>query len=184
MEASLSRGRKAAAYLTIVALALGFLALTAAVTRSHSAPAAPGVRIVMLPVNGAPRVHSSLVTTWADAKIPTEDGAMLKNGCLTASYYVADVQSHDAKHAAETALAQVEGTTLTGWETGRVGTKVVATDFEHSTVAAAAPLTHRDFAVLVAMWRGCADRARVAEVATSIKSFAVDPSDIVKLDAR
>ena len=173
MQSPLSRARKAVAYLTIVGLAAGCLALTFTLTGTRLHPGAR--RIVSLPVNGAPRAHSSLITTWADAKIPTEGGAMLKKGCLTASYYVADVKSKDARHAAENSLAQVEGTTLTGWETGSLGpAKVMAADFKHATVALAAPMARGDFAVLVTNWHGCSDRARVAEVATSIKSFRVE----------
>ena len=47
-------------------------------------------------------------------------------------------------------------------------------DFKHATVALAAPMAKGDFAVLVTNWHGCSDRARVAEVATSIKSFRVE----------
>jgi len=176
MQPSMGRARKAGAYLTIVGLALGCLAATLALTSPAKKRDRPGVRrIVLLPVNGAPLAHSSLVTTWGNSKLPTEDGAMLTKGCLTASYYVADVKSSSARHAAETSLAQVEGTTLTGWQTGPVGpTKVMAADFQHATVALAAPISRRDFAVLVTTWHGCSDRARVAEVATSIKSFRVE----------
>ena len=186
MQPSMCRARKTGAYLTIVGLALGCLAATLALTSPRGGRDRPGVRrIVLLPVNGAPRAHSSLITTWANAKIPTEDGAMLKKGCLTASYYVADVKSSTARHAAENSLAQVEGTTLTDWQTGSVGpTKVMAADFQHGNVALAAPLTRGDFAVLVATWHGCSDRARVAEVANSIKSFRANPADAVVANAR
>jgi hypothetical protein len=186
MQPTMGQARKAAAYLTIVGLALVCLGLTLALTNPRSSrDRSGGRRIVLLPVNGAPHAHSSVITTWSDAKIPTEDGAMLKKGCLTASYYVADVKSINARHAAETSLAQVEGTTLTGWQTGSVGpTKVMAADFEHGTVVLAAPLRRGDFAVLVATWHGCTDRARVAEVATSIKSFRANPADAVGSNAR
>lgn len=171
MDGAIGWRRRLLCYGTVVGLAGCWLAL-AVVPSSVGSHERPGARrIVKLPVNGAPRAHSSVISTWRDAAYQEEDGAVLSKGCLTATYYVAAVRAASARRAADSALSQVEGTTLSGWQPGWLRGMAVATDAEHATVTAARPLARASFAVLVVKWRGCVSESAVGEVARSIGSF-------------